>query len=122
MGVGMATLRPVIRAFLRDRTNIPCLINVNVNSSGEFVFRAELDPLVDDQYINYWLNSRISFYETLSKLSETPDAIYYIVGTDDFMKETIRFLNRCGIMNEDIVLDRKEERLNEYFINEDLTK
>ncbi|MDF2486694.1 MAG: hypothetical protein K0R46_2862, partial [Herbinix sp.] len=121
MGVGISTLRPVILAFLRDKSNIMRLINVNVNSSGSHIYRQELDSLADGDYINYWLDSRSSYYETLSKLSETPDALYYIVGTDDFMKETIRFLNGRNILNSDIVLDRKEEKLKEYFVEESQT-
>ncbi|MBP1754551.1 MAG: hypothetical protein H6Q59_949 [Firmicutes bacterium] len=115
MGVGMATMRPVILAYLQDRSNIPYLLNINVNSSGEFLFRKELDPLTGEDYHNEWITSRAGFYEALTNLPEKSAAIYYVVGTDDFMKETIHFLNKKGIVNSDIILDRKDEKLSEYF-------
>ncbi len=115
MGVGMATMRPVILAFHKDKENIPHLVNVNVNSSGEYLYRKELEALEGEGYRNYWLSARSEYYETLSKLTMTADGIFYIVGNDDFMKETIQFLSSKGIANSDIILDRKEERLGEYF-------
>ena len=115
MGVGMATIRPMLLAFIADPTKIPSLINVNVNSSGDFLFRAELDPYSSDQYINYWLKSRQDYTKLVTELSNREEAIFYLVGNDEFMKDTIKLLNSRGVRNEDIILDRKEEKLVEYF-------
>ncbi|MCB2293238.1 hypothetical protein LGK95_06855 [Clostridium algoriphilum] len=60
-----ATMRTVILTFINDKANIPYLVNVNVDSSGDFIFKDELDILADESYKNYWLNSRQDFYETL---------------------------------------------------------
>ena len=38
MGVGIATMRPVILTFIKDKVNIPYVVNVNIDSSGNFVF------------------------------------------------------------------------------------
>lgn len=117
MGVGMATLRPVLLTFQKDSSNITSIANVNVNSTGEFLFRDELDLCSSDTCINYWLRSRHDFIDQLSELSDKDDAMYYIVGSDDFMKDNIKFLSNRGVRNEDILLDRKEEKLKDYFIN-----
>jgi ferredoxin--NADP+ reductase len=117
MGVGMSTIRPLILAYINDSTNVPTLINVHVNSTGEFLFRDELDPHTRDSYINYWLKSRHDFDALLSGLHYKEEAIFYVVGSDEFMKESIKILNRMGVRNEDIILDRKEEKLREFFIN-----
>lgn len=115
MGVGMATMRPLIYAFQKDGESIPQLINVNINSSGEHLYRKELDALECEGYRNYWLYTRSDYYETLSNLILAAEGMYYIVGNDDFMKETIKFLNSKSIVNSNIILDRKEEKLGEYF-------
>lgn len=117
MGVGMATIHPMLRAFIKDSTNIPSLVNVNVNSTGDFLFREEFDPFSGNNYINHWLKSRNDFIELVRELPNKEEAIFYIVGSDEFMKDMIKLLNICGVRNEDIILDRKEEKLKDYFID-----
>ena len=114
MGVGLATLRPVIFAYHQDNTGIPGLTNVTINSSGGFLYRKELEELEEDTYRNYWLKTRESYYELLKELSGV-NGLYYVVGNDDFMKETIRFLQNQGVSAEDIHIDRKEEKRQGYF-------
>lgn len=115
MGVGIATMRPLILSFANDKTNIPYLVNVNVNSSGEFVYKNELDKFMDDDYKNYWIGSRIDFYETLNQLSETKNVIYYIVGDEFFAKDIIQLLKSKNVNSKDIILDREEEFVHSYF-------
>ncbi len=115
MGVGIATMRPVILAYSKDKSGIPSLINVTVQSSGEFIFKNELDQLVIENYKNYWLGSRVEFYKTLEELSVTKDALYYIVGSDEFIKDIIQQLRSKNVKDKDIILDKKEEKLPLYF-------
>lgn len=115
MGVGIATMRPLILTFIKDKTKIPYLINLNVDSSGDFIFRSELDKIVDENYKNYWLNSRKSFYEILESLAKSEDAIYYITGSDSFIKDVIQKLKSKNINTSNIVIDKKDEVLPEFF-------
>jgi ferredoxin-NADP reductase len=115
MGVGIATMRPLILSFVGDKTNVPCLVNMNVNSSGEFVYKNELDKFVNDDYKNYWIESRKDFYETLNQLSETKDVIYYIVGDEFFIKDIIIQLKSKNVDSSDIILDKREEVVHGYF-------
>lgn len=115
MGVGMSTIRPMLLAYVKDPSDISCLINVNVNSTGEFLFRDEFDPHTNENYHNYWLESRMDYTNLVNNLADKEEAIFYIVGSDDFMKDTIKLLNSKGVRNEDIILDRKEEKLSDYF-------
>jgi ferredoxin--NADP+ reductase len=117
MGVGMSTIRPMLLAYINDSSNIPSLINVNVNSTGEFLFRDEFDSHTGEAFINYWLKSRHDLVDLLSGLPYKEEAIFYVVGSDEFMKDNIKLLNSMGVHNEDIILDRKEEKLKEYFEN-----
>lgn len=115
MGVGIATMRPLILSFVGDKTGIPFLVNVNVNSSGEFVYKNELDKLVSDDYKNYWSESRIDFYKTLNKLTEIKNAIYYIVGDASFTKDIIQQLKSQNVNSSDIMIDKLEEVRHGYF-------
>lgn len=115
MGVGIAAVRPVILSFIRDKADVPYLVNMNVDSSGNFIFKDEFDNLSDENFENYWLNSRQAFYEKLEHLAELEKAIYYIVGSDKFIKDVIKSLKSRNVNSEDIVIDKKEEAIQEFF-------
>lgn len=114
-GVGIATFRPVILTYLQDRTAVPYVINVNVDSSGEFVFRQELDRLQDDGFRNCWLDSRAAFYQTLETMSDLDAPICYAVGSDSFLIEVIQRLRALKIPDADIVIDKGERSIGEFF-------
>ena len=117
MGVGIATMRPLIHSYIKEQTGIPNIININVDSSNEFIYKAELDNLTNMHYQNYWLGSRKEFYETLDTVSEQSDAIYYIVGSDGFIKDVIKLLKNKMVSENSILIDKKEEILGNYFVN-----
>lgn len=115
MGVGIAAMRPIILNFIKNKSNIPYLVNVNVDSSNDFIFKDELDNLSDETYKNYWLNSRKVFYTELEQLTQIDNPIYYIVGSYEFIKETIQNLKSKNVNISDIVIDQKDEVLNQLF-------
>ena len=117
MGVGIATMRPLIHSFVKDKMGIPEIVNINVDSSKDFIYKAELDDMANMYYQNYWLGSRNEFYETLDKISEKTDAIYYVVGSDGFIKDVIKFLKNKMINENSILIDKKEEMRAKYFVN-----
>ena len=57
MGVVIASMRAMIITYTKNKSDIPMLINVNVDSSG-FLYRNELDRLADESYKNFWFNTR----------------------------------------------------------------
>lgn len=115
MGVGIATMRPLIYRFLEDKARIPEIININVNSTKDFIYKRELDKLESPCYQNYWMDSRSTFYAVLEKVSAPGDGVYYVVGSDEFIKEVIHRLKNQGILENSILLDKKEEMLANYF-------
>ncbi|MBC7960250.1 MAG: hypothetical protein H7X94_10315 [Vallitaleaceae bacterium] len=119
MGVGMATMRPLILNFANHPDNIPRLVNVNVDASGEHIFKDEIDPLSSENLTNYWLNSRQTFYEALEQMMKLEQALYYIVGSDVFIKDIIARLMANNVNREDIVIDKKEEVMDQFFELED---
>lgn len=115
MGVGIATMRPLIRSYIKDNTGIQELININVDSSKNFIYKEELYQLERPNYQNYWIDTRSDFYDTLNKITERASAIYYVVGSDLFIKEVIKLLKNKNISDNCILLDKKEELLADYF-------
>lgn len=114
-GVGIATFRPVILAYLQDRTDVPSVVSVNVDASGEFVFSKELDALQDSSFRNCWLNSRAAFYQTVDTLAALDTPIYYAVGSDAFLHEVIQRLRAKQVPDEDIVIDKGERSIGTFF-------
>ena len=115
MGVGVATMRPMIYKFLKNQEGIPKLYNVNVDSSGDFVFKEELDKLQNQDYKNLWISSRDDYYRELKQLKDISGAIFYIVGSDGFLISTVKYLEDLQVDPSHIVLDKKEENLKEFF-------
>lgn len=115
MGVGVATMRPLIHTYIKDSSNIPSIINVNVDSSKEFIYQSQLEELKNSSYKNCWVGSRSEFYEEVIKLSSLEHAIYYVVGSDNFIKDVIYYLRNQGIKDKNILIDKKDEKLAEYF-------
>lgn len=118
MGVGIATIRPLIYQFLKNSQDIPYIMNINVDSSKEFIYKNELDRLVKDNYKNYWMDSRAVFYETVAQLTEEDKPIYYIVGSDEFLKDMILRLRDKNVEDMDIIVDKREESVKALFEQE----
>ena len=114
MGVGIAAMRPIILSFKEDSTDVPYMINVNVDSSGEFIYKDELDKFVDEGYKNYWISNRQEYYKKLDQLVELKKPIFYIVGSYDFAKSNIQRLVAKNISGDDILIDKKNWSLSEF--------
>lgn len=115
MGVGIATMRPFIHRFIQDRTGISKLMNINIDSPNNFVFKNELTQLENSEYQNYFVDTRSKFYETLDTVTEQTDSIYYLVGRDNFLIDVIKYLQEKGIEETSILIDKKQERRENYF-------
>lgn len=115
MGVGSATMRPLALAFQKDPSNIPEMININVDATKDYLFKEELDALQGSNYRNIWANGRTSFYESLEQVSSLERPIYYVVGSDPFIKDIIRVLRKTNVLDQDIILDKKADVLDYYF-------
>lgn len=117
MGVAIATMRPLIQTFAQDSTNIPELWNIHVDSSRNYLFYDELRTLQTESLHLVWTSSRSEFYESLHQSMNLKNPIFYVVGSDEFVREvTIRLLD-CGVFISNIILDKKEVFINEIIEN-----
>jgi len=116
MGVGIATMRPLVLAYNKDRKDIPLMMNINVDASGTFLYRSDLDRIACDSYCNYWLDGRRELHELMEGSSIPEDAVYYLVGSDAFLIDLIHRLRGRGITMEDILIDKKPEFMSSFLM------
>ncbi len=114
MGVGIATMRPLILSYCQDKQAIPKLIHINVDAKHS-IYREEIETLSNESFINIWSKSRVEYFQTLSNIMKQSDSIYYIVGSDSFLRTTIQKLKAAGVKIEDIMIDKKDGILNLYY-------
>ena len=112
MGVGMATMRGLIKQYQHDRNACPRLININIDSRGNHVFKEELSVYEDECYENYWITNRLDLW-TQIQVTIDLEPIYYLVGSDEFLKSLIDGLKDLGVRASDIVLDKKAQAFEE---------
>lgn len=104
-GVGLATFRPLVKAYRADATGVPLVRSLNVDSSGDFLFRDVFTT--DEQMTSTYVASRQAYYTQLDTLTQT-DGWYYVVGSDDFLRDTIQALRANGIAPDQILLDKHD--------------
>lgn len=115
-GVGIATFRPLILQYLQDPAQIKSLHSLNVDSSGQFLFR---DSFLNESSLPLniqFVDSRLKYYTELNQHSQNNDALFYIVGRDEFLSETISVLNVAGISYNQIILDKHEKKVSEFLM------
>jgi ferredoxin--NADP+ reductase len=115
MGVGIATMRPLIKSYLEDNTGISKLTNINVDAIQPHIYQSELNTHESRNYINHWTKSRVEFYQTLSQIINDKHSIFYIVGSDVFLRTVIKKLKAFDVKREDIMIDKKDGILQLYY-------
>jgi ferredoxin--NADP+ reductase len=116
MGVGLATFRPLIYNFLKDQTDIPKLVSLNVNATGDGPYKAALTQLHHAALTQNWSRTRADYYHQLNTLVDAhKDAWYYIVGSAPFISDAIEVLRAKGIADAAIVIDKKPDLRVGYF-------
>lgn len=106
MGVGLAAFRPLIMEFSANSERIPSVTSLAIVRPGQELFQEELAGFESDHFRHHRYYDRTSYLEGLSSLPQ-PDSIYYIVGSELFIRDMIRTLRAQGIQDEDIVIDKK---------------
>jgi ferredoxin-NADP reductase len=116
MGVGIATMRPLLLAYEKESVDIPVMLNINVDSSGVFLYKNDLERISCDGYRNYWLDRRQEMHDLIDSLSTLENPIYYLVGSDPFITDLIHRLKKKGVPIEDIMIDKKPEFISRFLM------
>ena len=110
MGVGIATMRPMILEFAKDQSNIPQLININIDRAVTEIYQEELATLAIPNFENIYVNSRADLHQSIENTIKLDNAEYHIVGSDEFLMSIGSFLLNKGVSEESIKLDKKDNR------------
>jgi len=113
MGVGIATMRPLILSYIQNKQGINGLTHINVDPHPT-LYRNDIESIQDETFINIWTKTRVEYYQKLNELLKN-DSIYYIVGSDSFLRSNIQKLKSIGVKIEDIMIDKKEGILRLYY-------
>ncbi|MCC5891882.1 dihydropteridine reductase [Exiguobacterium sp.] len=116
-GVGLATFRPLVLDYLANGEGVPHLHSLNVDSSQNYLFENVFTST--DTFTAEFVDSRGRYHETVKTLAEDMDGLYYVVGSDDFLRETIATLRERGIPREQIVLDKHDFQMDEFLKHND---
>ena len=115
MGVGIATMRPLILKYKEDQSGISELYSINVNGDGDYVYYDEIEPLVGEGFDTVWCRHRTEYYERLADLVKAKNPICYVVGNDAFIKDHILKLRNLKVSDNDIIVDKKPEIRRDYY-------
>jgi len=116
-GVGIATFRPVILEYLADIEGVEKVHSLNVDSSRNFLFPDLFASSVRDNFTADFVDNRRTYYQKVQEFSQDRNSLFYVVGSDEFLKENIHVLRQQGIHDSQILLDKHEKRISEFFIS-----
>lgn len=111
-GVGIAAVRSLIKSFEKDDEGVPLLLQVNVDSKST-LYKEEMDGLLRKlpTFNSFYVNKREAYYPLLQEIArellegDSNRPYFYIVGSDTFVDESVKYLMRNGYTEEDIVTD-----------------
>lgn len=113
-GVGIATFRPMVMDYLNDKSNINKVHSLNIDSSRNFLFKDTF--LEDAHFMSQFVDNRKEYYEQLEQFATDKNGVFYVVGSDEFILENIKTLEKYGVDKENIVLDKREDQVAQFFV------
>lgn len=113
-GVGLATFRPLVLAYLENTANIKRIHSLNIDSTTDFLYPLIFRTDAAKNFIAQFVAQRKEYYDEVRKLAVDRDGLFYVVGSDEFLMQNIQVLREQGIKPEQIVLDKHESQRVEF--------
>ena len=114
-GVGLATFRPLVLTYLERPENINRIHSLTIDSTKDYLFTDVFESSPDKNFTSQYVDNRKDYYEEVKKLAADQDGLFYVVGSDEFILQNIDVLREQGIKPEQIVLDKRERQLPNFF-------
>lgn len=114
-GVGLATFRPLALKYLQDAGDILSMHSLNIDSTKEYLFTNVFETNTEKKFTANFVDNRPQFYDEVKRLAADKDGIYYIVGSNEFLKQNIALLRELGIDTNQMMIDKHERFLEEFF-------
>lgn len=106
MGVALASVYPLIKAYSNDPFNIKSMSLYHVSKEG-FLY-SDLHNYHYSTCNLHHLTNRSSYYKQVENESFDHNTTFYIVGSDDFIMDTILILKKKKIKKQQVILDKNE--------------
>jgi len=119
-GVGIATFRPLALEYFARPENVKSIYSLNIDSTKDYLFTDIFKSTPEKNFTAKFVDNRQDYYEEVNNLFEDKEGIYYIVGSDEFLRQNIGILFEKGIRPEQIMID-KRERSKPEFLNPTVT-
>lgn len=114
-GVGLATFRPLVLSYLELPDNISRIHSLNIDSTKDYLFTDIFKSAPVKNFTSQYVDNRKDYYEEVKKLAADRDGLFYVVGSDEFIMQNIDVLREQGIKPVQIVLDKRERQLPNFF-------
>lgn len=118
-GVGLAAFRPLILKYLAEPARIPSLHSLCVAPPDGRIYEKELAGLNNGSFSHTFLTHRGPFREALGK-PLFKGSLYYLAGSELFLRDTVRSLRLLGVPDRDIIIDKKPPVREMFFKTLDL--
>ncbi len=113
-GVGIATLRPLLLDYLADQRDIKAVHSLNVDSANDRLFANLFQTNPEKSLTAAYVNDRATYYRQAQSLAGDTEALYYLVGSDDFLRQNIDLLRHSGVESSQIMIDKHEFRQGDF--------
>jgi len=113
-GVGLATFRPLVLDYLDRAENVNQVHSLNIDSAKDFLFTTIFESAPDKKFSSQFVDNREDYYKEVQNLAADKDGQFYVVGSDEFLKQNIELLRAQGIKPEQIMLDKRQQQMSEF--------
>lgn len=113
-GIGLATFRPLVLDYLNSPENVPHVHSLTIDSSRNYLFPDIFKTVAGRNFTTATVSNRVDYYKEVERLAEDKDALFYVVGSDEFLLQNIKVLREQGISPDQIKLDKHARRLGDF--------
>lgn len=111
-GVGIAAIRSLVKEYEKNPEGISELIQLNVDASG-FIYEEEFEAIevkgigFKSQYTSGRKHFQTALKDCIIDLWHRSEArpYYYVVGSENFVRDTVNYLYEAGFTDEDVIMD-----------------
>lgn len=99
---------------MNDSDQVKQIHALNIDSSKHYLFPELFNDASEHGVTSEFVDSRQAYYARLEQLAHDKNALYYVVGSDEFLLQNITLLHEQGIPSDQIKLDKHERRLADF--------